>query len=380
MTVAIDLATPIDGVLDSVCAELRARSHELGQAGDFPVDVADLLSRSGLTGLCLPRRLGGGGNRLSDLVAAVERVASADASTGWCLFIFGTAPWLFAHADDDLVAEVYEEPASRVAGALAPTGALRRSGEGFVLDGRWAFGSGVNACHWVAVHAVLTDAPAPRSAFAVLPASEISYREPWDGLGLAASGSGVFGVSELFVPAHRLIPGLAGAPSWPDPPFRMAFRATFGACAAVLLGIASEMLGMFIEHAASKRPTYGRGLLAEQPHVHGLVAECWGTLASARALLYRAVGEVEGACDDGVPSLRQQAELRIAMNTVRASCLSIVDRLHHAAGGSAALHDNRFARLLRDAHTATQHHMFSAEVTSLAGAVLLSQDVPEGQL
>jgi alkylation response protein AidB-like acyl-CoA dehydrogenase len=361
--------------LDRACDALRGHRAALTEADELPRDVADLLSRSGLVDLCLPRRLGGGGGDLADLVTAVERVAAVDAATAWCLFIFGTAPWLFARAREDLVAEVFDRPGVLVAGALAPTGKLRRDGDGFTLDGRWAFGSGVSVCDWVAVHAVLVDAPEPRSAFAVVPAKDIDFREPWDGLGLTASGSGAFGIRERFVPGHRLIAGMAGPPVWPEPPFRLSFRATFAACAAVLLGIAAEALETFIGYAGTKRPTFGRGVLAEQPAVQALVARCWGGLAAARALLYQTVGEV--ACDDGPGP---QARLRIAMNGVRATCLSIVNDLHFAAGGAAATHTDRFARLLRDAHTASQHYMFSDDVSSVAGAVLLGLDVPPGLL
>ncbi|WP_328847615.1 acyl-CoA dehydrogenase family protein [Streptomyces sp. NBC_00258] len=371
---------PLDEVLDKVCVELRKRSYELEVPGDFPTDVADLLSGSGLTGLCLPRWLGGRGGRLSDLVGAVERIAAVDAATAWCLFIMGTAPWLLCHARPELVAEVYADPGTRVGGALAPTGVIRREGDGYVLKGRWAFGSGVNACDWVAVHAVFAQQSVTRSAFVLVPASGITYREPWDGLGLASSGSGVFGVDELAVPVHRVVPSLGGPPVWQDPPFRMSFRATFGACSAILVGIATEMLDAFTALSRSKRPTFGRGLLADQEYVQILVAESWGALQSARALLHRTVGLLEDACADGVPHPRQQAELRIAMNTVRASCLRVVDQLHLAAGGGAALRASRFAHLLRDAHTASQHAMFGTEVTALAGSVLLGRDVPEGQL
>ncbi|MDX2547630.1 acyl-CoA dehydrogenase family protein [Streptomyces sp. WI04-05B] len=367
-------------LIDKVCLELRAHSAALELPGDFPEEVADLLSRSGLTALCLPRRYGGRGGRLRDLVTAVERVATVDAASAWCLFIMGTAPWLLCHATPELVAEVYARPDTRIGGALAPTGTVRRGDDGYVVEGRWAFGSGVNSCQWVAVHAVFADEPVPRSAFVVVPTSEIAYREPWDGLGLASSGSGLFAVDALTVPAHRVVSSLSGPPAWPDLVFRMSFRATFAACAAVPLGIATEMLTTFTDHARSKRPTFGNGLLADQPHAQALVAESWGTVHAARALLYQSVDRLEEACADGTPSVRHQAELRIAMNTVRAGCLRVVDRLHLAAGGGAAKRESRFARLLCDAHTASQHAMFGAELTALSGAVLLGRDVPEGLL
>jgi alkylation response protein AidB-like acyl-CoA dehydrogenase len=374
-------SAPLAEVLDAVCAEVRKQSAWFDVAGDFPVQVADALSASGLTALCLPRALGGRGGSLRELVTAVEQVASVDAATAWCTFIMGTAPWLLCRAEPELVSEVYAGPDSRIAGALAPTGTLsRRDGE-FALTGRWTFGSAVNACDWVAVHAVFAEEGERRSAFALVPTTQLSYREPWDGMGLRASGSGAFGIVDLPVPAHRLVASLSSPPRWPEPVFRVPFRATFAACAAVLLGIAAEALAVFTDYAPQKHGTFGSGALAQQPYVQSLVAECWGALHAARALLYSTVDELEAACaDGGTPTLRQQAQLRIAMNTVRSNCLGVVDRIHHAAGGSASLDGSRFAQLLRDAHTASQHHMFGEAITALAGSALLGAAVAEGQL
>jgi indole-3-acetate monooxygenase len=376
-----DIREPLDEATRSVCEQLRELAPELALRGEFPLAAAELLSDSGLVDLCVPGRLGGRGQGLTDLVTVVERVAAVDASSGWCLFIMATAPWLLCHASDELIAEVYGGPTRpRIAGALAPTGTIRHDQGALVLDGRWSFASAATACDWVAVHAVVAGQSPARSVFVVLPTSSISYHEPWDGMGLVSSGSGAFGVTDLVVPRWRVIDSMSGAPRWPEPTFRIPFRATFAACAAVLLGIARETLEGFADYARTKRPTFGEGVLAAAPHIAGLFAECWGSLQAARASLNDRVAAVEHASASGGSTQRHQAELRIAMNIVRSSSLSVVDRLHHAAGGQAALHGSRFSQLLRDAHTASQHHMFSAEVTNVAGAALLGQPIPEGKL
>lgn len=376
----LEPGVPLEEVLDTVCTEVRRQSAWLEITGDFPVEVARLLSDSGLTALCLPQTLGGSASGLRDLVTAVEQLAAVDAATAWCTFIMATAPWLLCRAAPELVSEVYPRPDSRVAGVLAPTGTLSRCDGGFTLTGRWTFGSAVNACDWVAVQAVFAEEAQHRSAFALVPTTDLSYREPWDGMGLRASGSGAFGITDLLVPRHRLVPSLSSPPAWPEPVFRLPFRSTFAACAAVLLGIATEALAVFTEYAPQKRGTFSSGALSRQQYVQSLVAESWGALHAARALLYLTVGELEKACAVGMPTPRQQAQLRIAMNTVRSNCLGVVDRIQHAAGGSACQDGSRFALLLRDAHTASQHHMFSEAITALAGSVLLGETVPEGQL
>lgn len=362
----------IEELTRSFCSDLQEHTRELEIGGDLPLGVAELLTKHRLTSLCLPERLGGRGGSLGNLVIVVERVAAVDAATGWCLFIMATAPWLLCHATPQLTGEVFADPEARIAGGLAPTGTARTVERGgYVVDGRWAFGSGVNRADWVVVHVTLPEHTTARSAFALIPASEVSYREPWDGLGLDASGSGAFGIEHLMVPAGRFLSDVSGPATWPEPMFRMSFRATFAAGAAVLLGIASHALEEFTSLAAQKRPTYGRGLLADQDRTRALVADCWAQVSAARFLLHQSVLGLEAACADGAPSVRLQAELRIAICTVRQLCLSVVDRLHFSAGGSAAQHSSGFAKLLRDAHTASQHHMFGDDVRELAGAVLL---------
>jgi indole-3-acetate monooxygenase len=361
---------------DTVIAEMedalgQLTANQPRHPGELPPEVADLLSGLGLTSLCLPRRLGGSGGELLDLVDAIERVAGVDASAAWVLFITATAPWLLAHASPDAVAEVYADPGTRVGGALAPTGEATPSGAGYLVSGRWAFGSGVSVCHWLAVHVRV----GAGSAFALVPGDVVAYQEPWDGFGLRSTGSGAFGIEEEFVPAHRMVFGL-DSPRWPEPLFRLPFRVTFACAAAVLLGVGFSALDQFVVLAATKKPTFGRARLADQPRVQALVAECSGALWAARAALRESVSLI--AANGAEPALR--ARLRVAINHVRATCVDVVGRVHAAAGSAAISDSSVFVRALQDVHTAAQHYLFSDEISELAGAVLLGGEVDEVRL
>lgn len=353
---------------------------ELQQAHELPARVAELLSSSGLTSMCLPRRLGGGGMGLSALVRVVETVSAADASTGWCLFIYATAPWLLDGADVRLLRDVYAHPGVRVAGALAPAGVARPTTRGYLLSGIWAFGSGLSACDWVGANAWVEGSSRRSSAFFLIPVADVDHQLPWDGMGLQASGSGAFEIREVVVPSHRRVDHPASSSAaWPEASFRLSFRATFAAAAAVLLGVADEMLMEFTALAQRKTPTFAPDLLAQLPATCSIVSRTTSALGGARALLQETAAAAERACADGrTPSSRQQALLRSAINHVRRTCLDVVDRLHLASGGSGVDEGSRAGRLLRDAHTASQHHMFSAGIDELAGAALLGQAAPPG--
>lgn len=374
MTVTQPVHVSLEQRVEEVTERLRQLEPELAVTGDLPRSVAGMLSERGLTALCLPERLRGEGQSITGLAETVRALARADAATAWCLFIMATAPWLLAYASDECVAEVYSDPQARIGGALAPTGTAVETDGGYRLSGRWAFGSGVSACHYVVANA---RCPHDNSTvFLVLPQADISTRDVWDGMGLARSGSGAFSVTDVFVPQHRAIRTTA-AVRWPEAPFRIPFRATFVAGAAVLCGIAEEMLARVMALCIEKKPTFGRRLIAEEPRIQFLVADCRGDLEAAYAGLYQAASRIEFAAERGGVGLEDQIAVRIAIHHARKAALAVVDRLHLVAGSQGIPHDGVFARLLRDVHTASQHYMFSDEVAEVAGAAMLGF-VPDG--
>jgi alkylation response protein AidB-like acyl-CoA dehydrogenase len=361
---------PLDALPDSPCrpptdpfaaatpTRARAALAEIGGlvpavAGrrELPVEIADVLST--LTGTCLPARLGGAGRPLTELVRLVEAVSRVDAGVGWCLFILGSAPWLWRCADDRLLAEI--GPHTRLAGSLAPAGTARRTRSGYVVDGSWPFGSAVGVAHQVVVRAVVPD-EGPRCL--VVPRADVTTR-PWDGAGLALSGSGAFRLDEVEVPAYRVLGDLDGPSRWPE--LCTPFRATFAAGAAVLIGIAAAAVAEVAR--------------AHRPGIDALVGWAASTVQAARAALTDAVRRVQAG---GNPYA--QAGLRLAVVRVREYCLDVVDRLHLAAGAAVTAGTSVLGRLFADAHTASQHKMFGGDVDRLGGAALLGRPDPTGHL
>ena len=57
----------------------------------LPISLVGDLARLGLFRLCIPRDLGGLEVDVATLVQVIERVATADASAGWCVMIGSTS-------------------------------------------------------------------------------------------------------------------------------------------------------------------------------------------------------------------------------------------------------------------------------------------------
>src|SRR5918911_1287277 len=124
----------------------------------LPADVVDALLAAGMYRLCLPRELGGLGAGLGAVVEAVETLAKADGSVGWCVGVANASASLLG-ALDPCAAEVVASDPERlcIAGGFAPAGRAIPVGEMLEVSGRWSFASGCTAATWMLGGAFVLD-------------------------------------------------------------------------------------------------------------------------------------------------------------------------------------------------------------------------------
>ena len=112
-------------------------------------EVVDALRAGDLFRLCVPKALGGAEAPPLALVEAVETLAQADASAGWCLAVTATSGLVSAYLDEEAAREVYGTAGVAVGGVFAPRGrAVAVAGE-LEVSGRWSFASGSTFCDWL---------------------------------------------------------------------------------------------------------------------------------------------------------------------------------------------------------------------------------------
>src|SRR5690349_12638077 len=135
--------------LDAVLPAIRERREQIERERRLPREVVGLLRESGICALEVPRALGGIEAAPVDIVRAIEVVASADGSTGWCaaqaVVTGGCAGWMAEVG----AREVFADPSAPTAGVFAPSGAAQRVEGGLRLSGRWQFASGIHGAEWV---------------------------------------------------------------------------------------------------------------------------------------------------------------------------------------------------------------------------------------
>ena len=369
---------------------MSASSERIEAARRLPEDVADLLKRSQLFRLCVPRRYGGLEAPPQEMVTSVAEVARADGSAGWCVAIGATSGLLSGYLPPDDAREIYGDATSVAGGVFAPRGHAVAGGDDYTIDGRWPFASGMQHCTWLMGGCivlrdgkpVLLPRGIPDSRLMIFPADQARMIDTWSVSGLCGTGSHDMEVRSLKVPAHRAISLMTDRPREESTLYRFPVFATLAVgIASVSLGLARRAIDELVELAGGKMPTGSRRKLAERPYIQMQVAQAEAALGSARAFLLDVIGATwDMASGASEVSLEQRALLRLAASSAVSQCIRAVDLMYEAGGGTSIYRSSPLQRCFRDVHAASQHLMVASSTYELAGRVLLGVETDAAML
>ncbi|SDM56600.1 acyl-CoA dehydrogenase family protein [Allokutzneria albata] len=262
---------------------------------------------SGLAGLCVPGRFGGGGLGAVDTAEAVEAAGRDAQDLG---LVFGMMAHLLACAmpvaefgSDELRAGVLprlcsgewiagnaitEREAGSDTGKLSTTAV--RTDDHYLLTGEKSFVSNATVADVFVVYAVTDPALGYLGISALLVERDspgVTVGEPLPKLGLTGCPAAVVRFEDCPVPAANLI-GREGSGA---AVFRASMRWERTCLFAAYLGAMDGLLDRTVEHARSRRQ-FGRPIGANQAVSHRL-ADLKVRVESARALLYRACAAMD---------------------------------------------------------------------------------------
>src|SRR5215475_2720136 len=182
--------------LEELRPEIRARRAEIETARRLPRDLVDHLRRAGAFSLEIPRALGGLEAEPLFVLDAIETVARADASTGWCVAVSSANNGAAGFTSEAGARDVFKDPTIPAAGAFAPSGTAVRADGGVRISGRWQFASGITHAPWLWAGFVMTENGQPRmtphgpeTKHAWIPTSEVQVHDTWFVSGLNGTGS-----------------------------------------------------------------------------------------------------------------------------------------------------------------------------------------------
>jgi indole-3-acetate monooxygenase len=379
---------PLLHAVVALAPTIRAAGNEMEQTRRIPPHLAQAMKETGVFGMVLPRSWNAPELDPLTQIRAIEALAIAEGSAGWCAMIGCDSGYITAFLDEDVAREMYPDIWVATAATATATGQATPVRGGYRVNGRFPFASGCQHCEWAWVGCKVVENGTPhvnaagieetRTCFVRLPDCEIL--DTWHTTGLRGTGSHDLAIHDVFVPAERTFsfqdPNLVKRPG-PLYAFPLMFLAKGSAPA---LGIARHAIDVVIENAGRKparRMTIGeRGepqkLVREEVFVQESVARADAMLGAARAYLFDVVGDLWATLVDGQkPSPSQQARFITAYTHVVGECAGAVQLVYKASGGTAVYQTGALDRCLRDVLTMNQHLMGSLRTYEMAGRLLL---------
>jgi alkylation response protein AidB-like acyl-CoA dehydrogenase len=361
----------------ALAPRVAAEGDEIERNRRLPAWLTDGLRAEGLFRMLVPRQLGGAEAHLATFSAAVEALATADGSTGWCLSQGAGSCFVVANQlAPDAAAEVVGDPGCVVAWGPGATGVAHPAEGGHRVTGRWSFASGCHHATWLGGGAVPEGAAAEAARVYLFPAGCARILDTWRVSGLRGTGSDTYQVEDVFVPEGRSFSARRDARHHAGPLYAFPPELVYGVgFASVALGIARGALDAFVELAADKTPRNMRLVLRESAVVQAQHARAEGGLRAARAYLREAIEAAWAAASESPAlPLEQRALLRLAVVHAMYAAAAAVDTAYHGAGASAIFESNPFERRFRDVHAVTQQIQARPAHFESVGRFLLGLD------
>lgn len=359
--------------MQALCHELatdfatRAAVHD--REASAPVENYAALRKAGLFGLTIPKELGGWGAGFLEYTIAAEELAQGCASTALsfnmhCVVAqaLTTAPVL-SSASRQRVADLIINERKLVAALLSEPGTTnllystracgteaRRAPGGYVLTGKKAFASMVEASDYAAIFVHPEEVANPEAVVvALVPINTPGLRieHVWDTLGMRATRSDNVILDNCVVPAELVFDDLL-IPSMPE------FLATNESAinlpyTAVYLGVGFAVLQAITENVRQRQPKGYRQPIAYHPDIRRRVAKMSAELEAARWLLRYAawLADKEGQTPE-VEAAYFKAKYVVGEAVAAASRSAL-----EVGGAHAIFRGSPIERLFRDGATAT---------------------------
>lgn len=332
----------------------------------LPFKEMDALSRSGLLAITVPTDYGGIDVSASTLAEVTAILSEADGSIGQIpqnhfyilealridgsdaqkRFFFGRA--LAGDRFGNALSEVGTKTVGHHSTTIAP------DGDGFRLNGRKFYSTGVLFAHWVVVFA---NDPAGRTTMSFLPrdAAGLTLLDDWSSFGQRTTGSGTTVIDNVRVEADRVVDHQKGF----DRP------TTIGSVGQIIhagvdLGIARAAFADTVEFVRKRaRPWTDSGVdrASDDPLTLRIVGDLSIRLDAAAALLARAGQFVDAARADLAEDKVVAATIAVAGAKVLTTeiALAATNTLFELAGSRSTLAEENLDRHWRNARTHTLH-------------------------
>jgi alkylation response protein AidB-like acyl-CoA dehydrogenase len=341
-----------------------ADNEKLGRLTD---EVIDTLLEHGFMGSWVPKEYGGSECWPVEGLQIIEALSYGDGSTGWALMALevGTAS-AAAYLPKPTSQKIFGAGIPLIAGQGAPVGKAEKVDGGYILNGDFRYGSGILHCQYFhsggIVHengkpAMMPGTDMPEGRIFITPIEDGELLENWDVMGLRATGSVDYKITDLFVPDENTHLIVAKRANTGGDLYRITIPGMGSYChGGFALGIGRRVLDELREIAqmnpsrsAMISPAGGNDSFHEQ------FAHNEAKFRAARAFIVEAQQRLTDTVKRGEdPSVRDVTLTRLALNHVTSVVAEVCQFAYYFSGG-VGLRDSTIQRCLRDMYAGTQH-------------------------
>jgi len=365
--------------ISRLISEEALASERLGRLTD---SVSAALLEANLFSIVVPEADGGFGGTRVELFEAVEEIARADGSAGWCAAICnGINAFICKGATAEARREVFGDGPVACWATLLPKGNSVEADNGFCVSGNFAWGSGSSLARWVLVPARLKDRDGQQWFRAhLLPREDVQIKEgSWDVMGLRATASVDYTITDKFVPEHRTFeyPFMLFLPGDNRQKVTARDLTEFGQLGMVAFasGIGSRAFAELLATAPKTKRLAAEGMQADDHMVQFGIGELEGRLRAARRHYLDLIGQQEQAIAlGGVPEAALALDILQAGHTLTRAARDMTVFAFDNASTTVVLATNPLQRCLRDIFTGLKHGALTPGVLGRIGKVRLGLD------
>jgi alkylation response protein AidB-like acyl-CoA dehydrogenase len=380
---------------EAVRTAVAAAAAEIETGRRLPGHLLDKLHEQKLFRLLMPRTNNGIETDPITFFHVIETIARADASTAWCLSQAGGCAMTAAYLNLPVAQEIFgNDPRAVLAWGPGPkVKAVECTVDGvhgYKVTGTWAFASGGRHATWLGAHCPVfladgttrkTEADGrPVERTLLVRASEVTWTDIWDVVGLRGTASDQFALTDHFVRHDhgftRDFQNPGRERREPGPLYRMSAMTCYETgFAGVALGIARGALDDFVETARTKIPRGAKSPIRDSTVVQMGLAQSDIRIRSARAWLLQSLVEIWKRIQGGADlSVEDRVTIRGASTHAIHSAREAVDYAYNAAGATAIFHSHPLERRFRDIHTVTQQLQGRLNHFETVGAWMMGAD------
>ncbi len=325
------------------------------------------LTDAGVFKIAQPRRYDGYQASVRTMLDVSAAVAEADGGTGWVVALCNVCAWLTGLFSEQAQDEVWgADPDAKVSGVLAPSCESVKADGGFRVTGRWFYNSGSWHSSWAVLGFPIVDADGQMidQGLALIPFTDLQIEETWFVAGMSSTGSNCLIATDVFVPGHRIMPGLTALEGqYPtEHADETLYRSAFIPVLALMLagpqlGMGRKALELVTRKADAKPISYTfYAAQADSTAFQLQLAQAALMIDTAHLHAYRAADDIDRAAEAGVyPDLVHRARVRADTGWALEHITKAIDTLLFAHGAGSFAEVNPLQRIWRDSAVAARH-------------------------